>query len=135
MNLVKKTNKNANEADQSRERRSAVRRGEAKQSEVERREANGSEADRIGLERSEAALNEAYADAAFVRVMGEGSFPDTKNVVRTNFIDIGWAFDDRCGRLLLFSAEDNLGKGASSQGVQSFNLMFGLPEAAGLENF
>jgi len=80
------------------------------------------------------ALNEAYLESSFVRVLGEGGFPDTKNVVRTNFVDIGWAFDDRCGRLLLFSAEDNLGKGASSQAVQSFNLMFGLPEAAGLKN-
>lgn len=82
-----------------------------------------------------AALESAYADAAFVRLLGNGVFPDTKNVLRTNFLDIGWAFDERCGRLLLFSAEDNLGKGASSQAVQSFNLMFGLPEQAGLQNF
>jgi len=79
-------------------------------------------------------MNDAYLDSSFVRVLGEGGFPDTKNVVRTNFVDIGWAFDERCGRLLLFSAEDNLGKGASSQAVQSFNLMFGLAEAAGLKN-
>lgn len=82
-----------------------------------------------------ASLQAAYDDAAFVRVLGEGDFPDTKNVVRTNFVDIGWVFDERCDRLLLFSAEDNLGKGASSQGVQSFNLMFGLVETTGLENF
>jgi N-acetyl-gamma-glutamyl-phosphate reductase len=82
-----------------------------------------------------AALENAYRDSAFVRLLGEGVFPDTKNVVRTNFVDVGWVFDDRCGRLILFSVEDNLGKGASSQGVQSFNLMFGLTETTGLENF
>ena len=58
--------------------------------------------------------------------------PDTKNVTRTNFIDVGWEFDERTGRLLLLSAEDNLGKGAASQALQSFNIMSGLPETSGL---
>ncbi|MCF6313154.1 MAG: N-acetyl-gamma-glutamyl-phosphate reductase [Verrucomicrobiales bacterium] len=81
------------------------------------------------------ALTEAYTDSSFVRLLGEGVFPDTKNVVGTNFIDIGWVIDQRTGRLVLFSAEDNLGKGASSQALQSFNLMFDLPEKAGLLHF
>lgn len=34
---------------------------------------------------------------------------------------------------MLFSAIDNLMKGASGQAVQNFNVMFGLPETAGLE--
>jgi N-acetyl-gamma-glutamyl-phosphate reductase len=55
-------------------------------------------------------------------------------VTRTNFIDIGWTHDARTGRVILTSAEDNLGKGAGSQAVQSFNLIFGLPETAGLQN-
>jgi N-acetyl-gamma-glutamyl-phosphate reductase len=55
--------------------------------------------------------------------------------VRTNFIDLGWVVDRRTGRLILSSAEDNLGKGAGSQAIQSFNLMFGLSETAGLLQF
>ncbi|MDB6076638.1 MAG: argc: n-acetyl-gamma-glutamyl-phosphate reductase [Akkermansiaceae bacterium] len=78
------------------------------------------------------ALQGAYADSPFVRLLGKGGCPDTKHVTRTNFIDIGWNYDPRTGRVLLLSAEDNLGKGAGSQAVQSFNLMFGLPETAGL---
>lgn len=78
-------------------------------------------------------LDAAYADAPFVRLLGEGGCPDTKNVTRTNFIDIGWHHDPRSGRLILLSAEDNLGKGAGSQAVQSFNLIFGLPQTAGLQ--
>jgi len=78
------------------------------------------------------ALQAAYAQAPFVRLLGEGCAPDTKNVARTNFIDIGWAHDERTGRFTLMSAEDNLVKGASGQAVQSFNLMVGLPETAGL---
>ncbi len=80
------------------------------------------------------ALEAAYADKEFVRLLGEGSTADTKNVTRTNFIDIGWAVDERTGRVLLFSAEDNLGKGAAGQAVQSFNLVAGLPTQAGLQN-
>ena len=79
------------------------------------------------------ALEAAYADAPFVRLLGPGVCADTKNVTRTNFIDIGWHHDARTGRVILTSAEDNLGKGAGSQAVQSFNLIFGLDETAGLQ--
>jgi N-acetyl-gamma-glutamyl-phosphate reductase len=80
-------------------------------------------------------LGRAYGGERFVRLLGEGGCPDTKNVRGTNRIDIGFAIDRRTGRLLLLSAEDNLGKGAATQAVQSFNLMAGLPEACGLEQF
>ena len=79
-----------------------------------------------------AALERAYGGAPFVRLLGAGGYPDTKHVTRTNFLDVGWHHDPRTGRVILLSAEDNLGKGAGSQAVQSFNLMFGLPETAGL---
>ena len=82
-----------------------------------------------------AAYREAYANAPFVRILGEGRFPDTKHVVGTNHVDVGWVVDWRAGRLILCSAEDNLGKGASSQAVQSFNLMFDLPETEGLLHY
>lgn len=80
------------------------------------------------------ALESAYASASFVRLLGHGGCADTKNVTRTNFIDIGWTHDPRTGRILLSSAEDNLGKGAGAQAVQSFNLIFGLSETAGLQS-
>jgi N-acetyl-gamma-glutamyl-phosphate reductase len=81
-----------------------------------------------------AALEQAYAGTAFVRLLGRNACADTKNVTRTNFIDIGWTHDPRTRRVILSSAEDNLGKGAGSQAVQSFNLIFGLPETAGLQS-
>lgn len=83
----------------------------------------------------ENAFTSAYAGKPFVRLLGENGCPDTKNVVGTNFIDIAWSRDSRTGRCVLMSAEDNLGKGAAGQAVQSFNLMFGLEETAGLRNF
>ena len=82
-----------------------------------------------------AALDAAYAGTSFVRLLGRGGCADTKNVTRTNFIDIGWQHDPRTGRILLMSAEDNLGKGAGGQAVQCFNLMFGLNPTDGLQNF
>jgi N-acetyl-gamma-glutamyl-phosphate reductase len=80
------------------------------------------------------ALEQAYRDAAFVRLLGRGGCADTKNVTRTNFIDIGWQQDPRTGRVILMSAEDNLGKGAGGQAVQCFNLMFGFNPTDGLQN-
>lgn len=80
------------------------------------------------------ALETAYSDTPFVRLLGRGQAADTKNVTRTNFIDIAWEYDERTGRVILLSAEDNLGKGAASQAIQSFNLMADLPPNAGLNN-
>ncbi len=74
----------------------------------------------------------AYANSPFVRLMGPGKPADTKNVTRTNFVDIGWAIDARTGRAVLMSAEDNVIKGAGGQGVHAFNIMFGFDETEGL---
>ena len=74
----------------------------------------------------------AYGEEPFVRLLGDAGLPDTKNVAGTNFIDIAWKIDKRTNRVVLMSAIDNLVKGASGQAVQCMNLMFGLPETAGL---
>lgn len=79
-----------------------------------------------------AILEEAYANAPFVRLLGEGKCADTKNVTRTNCVDIGWTYDPRCKRVSLYSAEDNVVKGAGGQAVQSFNIMFGFDQTEGL---
>ncbi len=77
----------------------------------------------------------AYGTAPFVRLRGENQCPDTRDVTRTNYIDIGWAHDPRTGRLILMSAIDNLWKGAAAQAVQSYNLMIGQPPATGLDTW
>ncbi|MEP2774782.1 MAG: N-acetyl-gamma-glutamyl-phosphate reductase [Luteolibacter sp.] len=81
------------------------------------------------------ALESAYADASFVRLLGRGKPADTKLVTRTNFIDIGYETDPRTNRVILMSAEDNLGKGAGGQAVQSFNIMHGLDQSTGLSTW
>ena len=86
-------------------------------------------------EEVQAALEKFYAEEYFVRLLGKGGCPDTKNVTGTNFIDIGWNYDERTGRVLLLSAEDNLGKGAASQAIQNLNIVCGFSETDGLQNF
>ncbi|MGJ8632389.1 MAG: N-acetyl-gamma-glutamyl-phosphate reductase [Luteolibacter sp.] len=84
-------------------------------------------------EQIESALQKAYSEASFVRLLGRGKPADTKQVTRTNFIDIGYEIDYRTNRLILMSAEDNLGKGAGGQAIQSFNIMHDLDPRTGLE--
>jgi N-acetyl-gamma-glutamyl-phosphate reductase len=78
-------------------------------------------------------MEKAYANEPFVRLRGEGISPDTKHVVGTNYIDIGWHHDARTGKIILQSTEDNLGKGAAGQAVQSFNIIVSNFETAGLQ--
>jgi len=81
------------------------------------------------------ALEEAYSNAPFVRLLGEGNCADTKYVTRTNFLDIGWHYDQRTNRVLITSAEDNVVKGASGQAIHAFNLSFGFSPSDGLTGF
>ena len=78
----------------------------------------------------EAAWRKAYAVRPFVRLVPH--LPDSKHVTNTNFVDIAVREDARTGKILLFSALDNLGKGAASQAVQAFNLSQGWDETLGL---
>ncbi len=84
------------------------------------------------VEELTACYEAAYANAPFVRLMGANRPPETKNVTRTNFVDIGWSVDARTGRAVLMSTEDNVIKGAGGQGVHAFNIMFGFDETEGL---
>jgi N-acetyl-gamma-glutamyl-phosphate reductase common form len=71
---------------------------------------------------------EYYRESFFVRLVN-GS-PDINWVKTTNFCDIGFAA--RGKQVVIFSAIDNLVKGAAGQAVQNMNLMFGLEEKTGL---
>jgi N-acetyl-gamma-glutamyl-phosphate reductase len=73
-----------------------------------------------------------YGAEPFVRLYEPGSFPDLRGVARTNFCDIGVAFDAATGRGVVVSAIDNLVKGAAGQAVQNMNLALGFPETDGL---
>jgi len=79
-------------------------------------------------DKAAAMFSEFYRDSFFVRLVS-GS-PDINWVKTTNFCDIGFAA--RGQQLVVFTAIDNLVKGAAGQAVQNMNLMFGLDEQTGL---
>jgi N-acetyl-gamma-glutamyl-phosphate reductase len=79
-----------------------------------------------------AELARRYAGEPFVRMLPPGESPHTRHVRGSNFCDLGVVADRRAGRVILFSALDNLVKGASGQAIQNANLMLGLDETAGL---
>lgn len=72
---------------------------------------------------------EAYADEPFVRL--RETPPGMRDVRETNFCHIMPLVGD--DRIVVFSAIDNLWKGASSQAIQNLNLMLGLDETEGLK--
>ncbi len=77
----------------------------------------------------------AYAEEPFVEVIDQDPThppPGVREVRETNFCRLFAATDSHTGKVLVFSAIDNLWKGTSSQAIQNLNLMFGLPETEGL---
>jgi len=84
--------------------------------------------DEITSEALHGIFQDFYQDSFFVRLV-KGS-PDINWVKTTNFCDLGFALRGR--QLVVFSALDNLVKGAAGQAVQNMNLMFGLDETVGL---
>ncbi|MBR6389023.1 MAG: N-acetyl-gamma-glutamyl-phosphate reductase [Opitutales bacterium] len=85
-----------------------------------------------GVEKIYEIWNKHYASKKFVKILPSGKYPDTLYVSGTNRVDISAVYDSRTKNLVITSAIDNLIKGASGQGVQIMNLMFGFDEGAGL---
>lgn len=84
---------------------------------------------------SESELTEIYADYAnqpFVRVIPGLKSPNTSYVTGTNCCLISFKILPSVKKVVVFSALDNLIKGASGQAIQCMNLMFGCKEDLGL---
>lgn len=71
-----------------------------------------------------------YKKEPFVRIRDEGDFPRIKDVVGTNFCDIG--IKDSGNSIIIIATIDNLLKGASGQAVQNMNIMYKFPEYTAL---
>jgi N-acetyl-gamma-glutamyl-phosphate reductase len=74
---------------------------------------------------------DAYAGEPFVRVVSTP--PATKHTLGSNHVHVFVKADERTGRIIAIGVEDNLVKGAAGQAIQSFNIVHGLPETAGLD--
>ncbi|MFA5522649.1 MAG: N-acetyl-gamma-glutamyl-phosphate reductase [Castellaniella sp.] len=80
----------------------------------------------------QAMFEQYYAGEPFVDVMPAGSLPDTRSVRGANQLRIAVHRPNDDDQLIILVVQDNLVKGASGQAIQNMNLMFGLPETAGL---
>jgi N-acetyl-gamma-glutamyl-phosphate/LysW-gamma-L-alpha-aminoadipyl-6-phosphate reductase len=78
----------------------------------------------------------AYGQEPFVRLVADRSgpnrFPDPRVLVGSNHADVGFAVDERSGRVIALAAIDNLVKGAAGSAVQSMNIALGRNETEGL---
>jgi len=73
--------------------------------------------------------SEFYKGEPFVQVCKSG--PALKDVAGTNYCHVFPALVK--GRIVVFSAIDNLVKGASGQAIQNMNILFGVDEMMGLK--
>mgnify|MGYP006426516399 CR=1 FL=1 len=80
----------------------------------------------------QALYTERYAGEPFVDVLPPGAMPETRSVRGSNMCRIALFRPQNRDTLVVLSVIDNLTKGASGQAVQNMNIMFGLPETAGL---
>lgn len=83
----------------------------------------------LSKEAVQALYRERYAEEPFVRVL-DGP-PNLRALRDTNECHVYVTVEEH-GKVIAFSAIDNIWKGASSQGVQNLNLMLGLEETEGL---
>ena len=75
-----------------------------------------------------------FASEPFVDILPVGSHPDTRSVRGANHCRIAVHRPGGGDTVVVLSVIDNLVKGAAGQAIQNMNIMFGLPEATGLEN-
>lgn len=87
----------------------------------------------VSADQVDEAFAAQYENEYFIRLLGRGGYPATKNTRGSNFCDIGWHIDSRTGRVIVVSAIDNLVKGAAGQAIQNMNVLFGLDETLGLK--
>lgn len=80
----------------------------------------------------QALFEQRFAHEAFVDVLPPGSTPDTRSVRGANYCRIA-VHRPGGDAVVVLVVIDNLVKGAAGQAVQCMNVMFGLPEAMGLE--
>ena len=81
----------------------------------------------------QALYEERYRHEPFVDVLPAGSHPETRSVKGANTCRIALHRPHDGDTVVILSVIDNLVKGAAGQAVQNMNILFGLPETAGLE--
>lgn len=79
-------------------------------------------------------FEQRYENEPFVDVLPSGMHPQIRTVKTTNMCRISVVQPQGRDTVVVMSVIDNLTKGASGQGVQNMNIMFGLDESMGLNS-
>ena len=79
------------------------------------------------------ALVNFYKGSRFIKILKLNSQIGSGNVINTNNCEISVCKTREKNRIIIFSAIDNLIKGAAGQAVQNMNLLYGLNETLGLK--
>jgi len=87
--------------------------------------------DQVTIKDIEKAFFECYGNEYFIEIVKH--IPSTKDVNRSNKVFISYYYDERSKILILYSAIDNLMKGAASQAIQNMNIMYGLDEKKAID--
>ena len=74
-----------------------------------------------------------YKKSKFVKILKLNSQIGSGNVLNTNNLEISVCQTRFKNRIVIFSAIDNLVKGASGQAIQNMNILYGYPEDLGLK--
>ncbi|MGO3779919.1 MAG: Asd/ArgC dimerization domain-containing protein, partial [Enterococcus viikkiensis] len=74
-----------------------------------------------------------YQEKYFVRIQEQESYPSLRQIIGSNFCDIGVAYNEVTYIITVVTVLDNLVKGAAGQAVQNLNHLAGWDEKTGLE--
>lgn len=87
--------------------------------------------DEVTEEKVREVFEKFYGGSPFIRLF-HPAIPEMKDVIYTNFCDIGFNIINESKSLVVFSTIDNLVKGAAGQAIQNMNIMFDLEQTEGL---
>ncbi|MGX7150576.1 N-acetyl-gamma-glutamyl-phosphate reductase [Enterococcus ureasiticus] len=75
-----------------------------------------------------------FEKSPFIRVQEVGHYPVLKQVIGSNYCDIGLAYNPKMNMITIVTVIDNLGKGAAGQAIQNLNIFAGFDERCGLDH-
>ncbi len=78
-------------------------------------------------------LTNFYKRSSFIKILKLNKEIGSGNVINTNYCEISVCETRVKNRIIIFSAIDNLVKGASGQAIQNMNLIYGFSETNGLK--
>ena len=74
-----------------------------------------------------------YKNDYFIKIYKKNSQIGTGNVLNTNYCDISVCKTRVKNKIVIFSAIDNLVKGAAGQAIQNMNILFKFKVSSGLK--